>query len=375
MRSLTLGLEANIPRGAVLKLSRGSAGGQLFPRLEVLCWYIDETVIPTSCFHLFLPPQLKSVDLSYSGSGISRDGVAPLVHIISSLTSSLEYLTFYHGQSREMILEDTLSSFVCQRGSSLRSFDSDVLLSEAAIHHLMQLPNLRFWVGYHEPPRTLPPITFPSLECLHLDQTSLPWLHLLASHGKEIVRKGSTPAASRTNIRETLDSLECSEVTTIDSAFVHSVINFRNLVSLRAAGDCTEPEVCISRFTDGDVEELAAALPRLEALLLGPPCYSNSCNTTVASLMSISVNCLELKIHFNTRDIIRDLRFLLQGNSGRDRPKCKVWNLMVGDVPLEVQGVDVETVAMGFRVILPHLKHLGGWENWLPVRAALSALE
>jgi hypothetical protein len=75
--------------------------------------------------------------------GIPRDRVAALVQITSFLTSSLEELALKCGQGREALLEDALSSFICRCGSSLRRFDFDVPFSEAAIHHLMQLPNLR----------------------------------------------------------------------------------------------------------------------------------------------------------------------------------------------------------------------------------------
>ena len=305
--------------------------------------------------------------------------MAALVHVISLLTSSLEDLTCNFHTRREALLEDAISSFVCRRGSSLRSFNSDVLLSEAAIHHLMQLPNLRCWAAsYHEPPPTPPPVAFPPLKVLSLKQAALPWLHLFASHGKEIVQEGSIPAASRSNIKETLESLMYLSATTIDPTFVSSVINFRNLAFLQVNGYCLGPEGCISRLTDGDVERLAAALPRLETLRLESPCSSNSCNTTVASLMSISVNCLNLmvlEVHFNTVDIVRDLRLLIDGSSGHDRPKCKVGGLMVGDVPLDVHEVDVETVAMGFRAILPCLANFIGSGKWLSVQAALSALD
>jgi len=58
--------------------------------------------------------------------------------------------------------------------------------------------------------------------------------------------------------------------------------------------------------TDNDVENLAATLPRLKCLEFSQPCGSNSCNTTVASLMSVSIHCLGLKhleTHFNTLTI------------------------------------------------------------------------
>lgn len=376
MRRLHLGLEVSIPRDTFSRLSHISAGGVLFPGLEWLRWYIEETDIPSSCFHLFLPPKLKTVVLytRHIASDIPRDHVVALVHVISFLTSSLVDLTFKCGQRRAAVLEDTISSFVLRHGSSLRRFDSDLPLSEAAIHCLVQLPNLRSWVGTHGPPRTLPLVAFPSLEELYLEPAALPWLHLIVSHEEDVIRKGFVSATPRTSIRETLKFLECPRVTIIDSTFLSSVAHFRNLVGLRVEGDCSDAEGCVSRLTDDDVKNLAAALPRLKTLQLGRPCRSNSCNTTVASLMSISVNCIDLtvlEVHFNFLDIVRDLRLLLDRSSERDKPKCKLSYLVAGYVSLDVQEVDVETVAMGLRAIFPCLARCPGWGKWSSVQAAL----
>ena len=282
------------------------------------------------------------------------------------MTNSLEHLTLECDRERESLLEDAISSFVCRRGSSLKTFDSDIPLSKATIHHLMRLPNLRSWVATHEPPRTLPPVAFPSLEVLRLESAALPWLHLL------------TPPTSRTNLRETLKFLGCPRGTVIDSTFSSSVANFRNLVGLRVEEYCSGAEGCISRLTDDDVENLADALPRLNHLQLTKPCHLNSCKTTVSSLLSLSTHCLGLKlleIHFNTRTIVGDMRHLLDGGFGRDKAKCGLRHLRVGRLPLEAGGEDVETITTGFKVIFPCLDTCTGGGRWYLVHTALSALD
>ena len=236
-----------IPRDTFLRLSRSSAGEVLFPRLERLCYHIEETDVPPSHFHLFFPPRLKIFAL-YRVSSVPSDQVAVLVHIISFLTNSLHGLTLkFYGQRREPLLEDAMSSFVCRHGSLLRHFGSDIPLSEAATHHLMQLPNLRFWVATQKPPRTLPPVAFPSLESLHLQSAALPWLHLLASHKNNDIQSGFSPPTSRANLRETLKFLDCPRGTVIDSTFSSSVANFWNLVGLRVGECCSGTEGCISQ--------------------------------------------------------------------------------------------------------------------------------
>ena len=379
MRGLHLG-PGHILRDIFFRLSRSSNGGVLFPRLEWLVWELEKTDIPLSCFHLFLPPQLKEVAVYtyHRISGIPRGQVEALAHIISFLTSSLEDLALKCGHRREALLEDSISSFVCRRGSSLRRFDSDVSLSEAATHRLMQLPNLRSWVVFHEPPRTLPPVAFPPLQELRLEQAALPWLHLLALHKEDIIQNGFSSATSHTNVRETLKSIDCSRDTIIDFTFLSSIVNFRNLVRLRVAGDCSNVEGCIFHLTDDDVENLAAALPRLTNLQLVRPCQLNSCKTTVSCLLSLSTHCLGLEfleIHFNTRTIVADIQRLLGGSPGRDKAKCELWYLKVGYLPLEVRGEDIETVAMGFKAIFPLLVSCHGRGQWLSVGVALAKVQ
>jgi len=127
---------------------------------------------------------------------------------------------------------------------------------------------------------------------------------------------------------------------------------------------------CIFHLTDDDVEEIVAALPHLKSLHLGRACNFNSCCTTVASVLSISIHCLNLMVletHFNTLTIVDDIKRLLDGGSGRDNTKCKLRRLMVGYLPLEVHGEDVETVVVGFKVIFPCLTDLtdygGHWHE------------
>jgi len=110
------------------------------------------------------------------------------------------------------------------------------------------------------------------------------------------------------------------------------------------------------------MENLAIALPHLErGLRLGHPCGFDTCKTTVAALMSISVHCLDLtvlKTHFNTLEIVRDLQRVFDRGAGRDDAKCRVSNLPVGGgLSIEVQE-NIETVVMGLKVIFPCLRSL-----------------
>ena len=137
---------------------------------------------------------------------------------------------------------------------------------------------------------------------------------------------------------------------------------------------CDKEGSCSFHLTDDDVQDLAVALPFLVALSLGRACRFNACRTTVSSLLSISIHCLGLElleIHFNTRTITGDIQRLLDEDSGRGKPRCKLRALRVGRLPLEVQDEqDIGTIATGFLDIFPSLKffpihclNFGIWEE------------
>ena len=315
-----------------------------------------------SYFHICLSPHLRYVCLY--GSSVPEAQFADLFQLISSLPTSLENFTIVCGKGEEELLKDTVSAFVCRCGSSPRAFRFYIPLTEAAIQRIMQLPNLCTWDTAQAPPQTAPLSVFPSLKHIYLRRpATLPWIHLLAS---------------RANISETLQTLKCPSGTIVDPTFLSSILKFRNLVILHVDTRCQVGRDCTFRLADADMESLATTLPRLKELQLGPSRGCNFCNTTVASLMSISTHCLDLKgleTHFNTLTIVGDMERLLDGNSGRDSAKCQLQKLGVGYSSPGVDGEDVETVVKGFKAIFPCLMgftdHSG---RWLELRSKLQSL-
>ena len=356
MRGLTLGSDNKPTSDTIFRLLCNSSE-VLFPKLEWLRWCMWETSPALPFSRLFLPPHLKRLTLyanPYPDPSPPHQ-LETIAQMVSFLPTSLEDLIIHSGYSEEKVVQDAVSSFICRCGPSLRSFDTWVPISEAAIYHLIQLPNLSNWNAIQGPPETIPASILPSIEDIRLDKPEhLPWLHLLTSH---------------TNIK--LKSLDLPPSSSIGSALLSCVMQFRNLVTLHVGAyypACTE--ICLFRLTDGDMENLVTALPRLQSLLLGRPCYHNSCNTTLASLVSISVHCLDLvalETHFNTQTIVGDMKRLLDGGAGRDKAKCKIESLSVWGLPLEIRDEDTETVATGFKDIFPHLKNFGhfGTVRWV----------
>ena len=358
MRKLCLNSYANNTSDIFSQLSHNSPGGILCPKLDHLSWDIPGIYIVSGYLRLFFSPSLKRVDL-HGDLPPCYLPLEPLVQTISFLPTSLESLSFPCDWGKEEPLRDALSSFICRCGPSLRTFHVRTQLSEAAIHHLMRLPNLRHWSIHQGPPRTVPTSIFPSLERLCIEDPAAPvWLHLLTSPKNGTAQDGFTTATSHAGITKTLKSLKCPSSTTIDSTLVSSIIKFQNLVTLEVQLNCFRAGTCIFHLTDDDMENLAIALPRLESLRLGQPCNFHTCKTTVAALMSISVHCLDLtvlEIHFSTLEIVRDLQRVLDRGAGRDDAKCRVSDLPVGGLSFEVQK-NIETVVMGFRFIFPCLR-------------------
>ena len=346
----------------LLRLSRGSPDGLLFPKLEWLHWDLEEAGAALPFFCLFLSPHLRRITL-YTGLPIYHPPsgrMAALTQFLSALPTSLESLDVGFGQEDADPVKDALSSFICRCGPFLRSLGTFVPLSDAATLHLMQLPNLSRWETDQGPPQvTLTPI-LQSLEHFDLNgEAALPWLRFLAS--------GEDCAPTR----ERLKFLDLPNGTVIDSTFLSPVVTLRNLVKLRvnnvackaAAGGCS------FRLTDGDIEDLAAALPHLKSLRLGEPCDLNTCKTTVASLMSISVHCpdlLLLETHFNVQTIVGDIQGLLDRGLGHNKTQCRLQSILVGVIPLELDSTGLRTVTMGFSAIFPHVAHLVGYNGHWP---------
>lgn len=100
------------------------------------------------------------------------------------------------------------------------------------------------------------------------------------------------------------------------------VMLFHGLVRLRLESPCYIDK-CGFLLTDENVEEIATALPRLVNATFVRVCFHNSCETTVFSLVSLSVCCKnleDLKIHFNMEYLRKELNSLSMDPRLNDLP-------------------------------------------------------
>jgi len=224
-----------------------------------------------------------------------------------------------------------------------------------------------------------PPLTsqffFPSLQRITLRHFAASgWVKFLADG---IVQRISTNTGPKPrSAAPHLIQLYCYHVAVLDVTFLSHFRVFRNLSILTIRSSCSYGTRCTFGLTDDDVGHLAMELPGLNELSLGTPCADNTCRTTVISLLALSTYCKglrELCIHFNTRNLARDMRQSLHHHLRRNShppSRCPLAVLNVGSAPLagEALGEEVFPTLAGLVDIFPKLQRIA----YSPLRSSWS---
>ena len=367
----------------VHKLRLNSPVSGWFPALQDLYWSITKSNLPYA--DLFFSPNLTKVSIYLSGSwgdsDIPHDILPTIASVIPAIPASALQLLVIHVDPRRVpwaVFKEPFSSVVLHCGTSLTELTSQAPLSDAAISHLIQLPHLHTWFTGGPPPNFPPPLlppVFPPLVHLALwDNAICGWLSLFQRLECDVPPTQGTTSLSRMkgslrflNIRNLYDFV-------IDTSFTSPIRMFHNLISLNVATRCRDGDVdnrCAFELNNDNVTHLTTALPQLEALFLGHPCFMNTCATTVACLLSISTNCVKLRhleIHFNTTNIVDDLENIFEDprlQELRSLPRCTISCLKVYQIPLTLDESGLETVAHGMIDVFPSLKCFEGFiESW-----------
>jgi hypothetical protein len=170
----------------------------------------------------------------------------------------------------------------------------------------------------------------------------------------------------------------------IDASFTSSIQIFRNLVHLSVGDLCHDINgkgQCIFKLNNDNITELAMALSQLVYLRLGCPCFENTCATTVACFLPISVYCpmlRRLELHFNTTNIVDDLQNISEDprfQGLRSLPRCRLSLLDVRLIPLTLDEPGFETVVVGMMDIFPSLQHCtwaGRGSHWAEISHRIS---
>ena len=369
--------------GSLPELRLNSPPGGWFPALQELYWCITESNL--SHIDMFFSPNLRKIfihtSLFWAGSEVPYDIHSAVTSAISALpTSALQSLLVGadRGTGRQVpwaCFNDAFSSVILRCGSSFTQFTFPTPLSDAAVDHLLGLPRLRTWRVEGPPPNysasSLPRVFPPLTEFILGGGRAREWLSLV----KRVDGRASAmqDVSSLPRLTESLESLAIEGLLNpiIDNPFASQVQMFRNLGSLHIRVDCTSGQ-CNFKLNNDKVTELATVLRQLKSLLLGYTCRGNTCATTVACLLPISVYCLKLEhleIHFNTSNIVDDLENVSvhpRFQELRSLPRCKLACLDVWRTPLPLdEAGSFETVANGLVGIFPSLLFCQGFGvNW-----------
>ena len=370
MRQVSLDYWKSLGEETSKKLRSNLPPGGWFPALRDLSWCMTE--LSVLYIDLFLSPHLQTISIraawTWNNTGVPPAILPTLVSIISTLpTLSLERLSVdtSHQTMPWAHFKDSFSSVILRCGSSFTEYDSLVPLSNAAMDHLIHLPHLHTW-RIHGPPPTYSasslPLVFPPLRELTLKKgVACGWFLLL----RRLEDGASTTPLSKAKELLTILNVEDMPGFNIDPSSVSTIQCFRNLVHLNVDVHCPDEDEkgrCIFKLNNDNVTELAMALTQLEFLLLGHPCSKNTCLTTIACLLPISVHCSklwELEIHFNTTNIVDDLKNTLEDprfQQLRSLPRCPLAGLSVFRMPFSLDESDgIETVAKAMIDIFPSL--------------------
>ena len=134
------------------------------------------------------------------------------------------------------------------------------------------------------------------------------------------------------------------------------VIQFRELTIFSVWSACSPVQGCAFNLTDGDIEEIATALPRLEKATFGDVCSANSCRTTIKSLVSLSTHCRDLRFLEVTTNLRDDLELALIDPRLHDLPTHRTSDgffLALSGAPCGISRHDFAPVLRGFRRIFP----------------------
>ena len=364
----------------LLSMQSPTLGPHPLPNLRSIYSEIDSWDF-APFLRLFLNPELVNVDIEFADGHphLYRPAVISLIP-----TGDLTRLQLKYTGGDDLSL-GALCNLLDKASKSLRSVSLDGELSMGVIEKLLQLPNLRCLDVQLPQTRISPPAAvFPSLEKLVVSYRDAgSWLHILRNIPNPALREldvsftGSSSTYLETlgsslfaaYVDRNLTSLKCTSRNAIPltEAGIRQFLPFKKLTTLELTTPCIGSR-CGVQLNDSIISELAMALPHLVSLCLGDaPCKASASNVTVASLVALSVNCVDLdflQLHFNAIDIItRGTRTTSQTHNFT----CKLRTLSVGSQPLPSNPNDILLVTFAILRIFPHTETIlsvgGGWRQ------------
>ena len=204
---------------------------------------------------------------------------------------------------------------------TLKAFDVDCPLTEAARKVLFQLPNLSLLRTAFEGPTLLPPVILPGLTEMHIeypdDHEWLQGLYGAVFDDLEImIFHITSPQVG--NVLEAFQGvgLATSLSTTLSAFKIYSsyswnpsyspLLTFKQLSELEIGNPCRAS--CSSTVDDDTITNLARAMPRLEVLRLGSEPCGTPTGVTVKGLVELSCHCINLstlRVHIRVDSLVQ----------------------------------------------------------------------
>jgi len=370
MRRLNLIEGVPVPEEVLHLISANSPNGIMCPELRDLSWAAEPHTLPF--YRLLLSPHLTEFSFKYwyLGGEVPDDVLSDITLVVLELENlPLRHLHLSVPGAMSPSLDSAVSSTVLRCGPSLETLSVTTPLSDAALQHIMRLPNLTTWNAVNGPAR-ISKISlsnaFPELKVLELQtEASLDWLPLFGAAGRCTSSGQDSRAPFNHAPGQKLTVLRCWADVSVDAAFMYPITLFHGLVKLLLDSPCSSVGGCAFSLTDNDVAEIATALPRLRRAIFGSACSANSCRTTVSSLVFLSTRCKSLEyleLHVNTTNLRDDLESVSVDPRPEDLPSSpeRPLTLFMADAPYSISEEDVVPVLTSFLRILPSLDEIYG---------------
>ena len=319
------------PSEAALRLLNARFSGRcMVPRLRDIRWFDAPPEHLKLMLSLIVSPVLTNFRLGlHAQDTLDASQVVPVFEALAPAHGSLVEVRICHHTVHDPQITRAASDLLLKcNPDRIRTFRVDSSLSTEAFIHATQLPNLETFVikaDTTELDMQFPTSIFPSLKFLEIFATNTrsPLLQTIAHIQSSAFTRLELefPAATLETflptmlaalrprgLHQTLTMLSISPEGDfdLDGATIRPILFLNQLTYLDITLICAQGR-CPYKLTDENLEELVAAMPKLEVLSLGTfPC-AHPANSTIKSLASIAKHCKhleQLNIHINAEAIV-----------------------------------------------------------------------
>jgi len=322
---------SDFPSDAALELLNTRFSGRcMLPNLQIIRWIAASPKHLEQMLPLIVSPTLTEFRLGLNvPDPLDALQLVPFLEALAPAYGSLVGIRICDPTIHDPQTIRAASALLLKcNPNKLRYFHVDSALSTEAFIHATQLPNLEEFViraDATEPSIPLPTLMFPSLTSLEINTTDSrsPLLQTITriqsttftTLGLEFSADtvGTFLPMALTALRprglhETLTSLSITPdgIFDLDGATIQPLLFLSQLTLLEISLLCDHGR-CPFKLSDGDLEGLVKAMPKLTLLSLGPIPCSHPANSTMKSLVSIAKHCKyleELIIHTNIEAIV-----------------------------------------------------------------------